>query len=285
MQVESQPNLDLGEFQVLMSNAGIGIVVHDLDGRVVEANYAYARLLGYTLDEALQLSVDDVIHPDARAKRDEDLRTLLGGAHERISAERKFVRRDGTTIWVRSRKSILTRDAETYVLVCVEDWTEHRERLSELEHAADHDWLTRVKNRSGLHADIAGRMETTRAIALLMIDLNEFKSVNDNYGHRVGDEVLKQVARRLVEVVDPQDTVARRSGDEFVIVTSPERVERISDLVHRALLSPIGVEVDHAPPLHMSAAVGSASLINGMTLTDLLDAADRSMYRHKRSKA
>lgn len=268
-----------------MSNAGIGIVVHDLDGKVVEANYAYARLLGYTLDEALLLRVDDVMHPDVMAKRDEDLGMLLRGDREKISAERKFIRRDGTTIWVRARKSVLTRDTETYVLVCVEDWTEHRERLTELEHAAEHDWLTRVKNRSGLHADIAGRMELSRNVAILMIDLNDFKSVNDSYGHRVGDEVLKQVAKGLVELVGPRDTVARRSGDEFVIVTTPDRVEHIAELVHEGLRRGISVDLAHVPVLYMSAAVGRARLINGMTLADLLDAADSSMYDNKRSRA
>lgn len=281
----SQTNFDLGEFEELMSDAGIGIVVHDLDGKIVQANHAYARLLGYTIDEALQLSVDDVIESDVRAKRDDDLRALIGSEGENLSAERRFIRRDGTTIWVRSRKSVLTRGAQTYVLVVVEDWTEHRERLSELEHAAEHDWLTGMKNRSGLYADIARRVREGQAVAVLMIDLNEFKAVNDTFGHRVGDEILKHVANRLVDLVDPHDTVARQSGDEFVIVTSPERVERIVRRVHESLLKAIGVELHGVPMMHMSAAIGHARLVDGMALADLLDAADHNMYDHKRGKA
>lgn len=265
----SGPNIDLGEFEALMSNAGIGIVVHDQDGRVVQANDAYARLLGYTVDEALGLRADDVFQR---------------GDHEDKSpvTEQKLVRRDGSTIWVRARKSVLDRGAQSYVLVIVEDWTEHRERLSELEHTAEYDWLTGVRNRSGLHADIARRIDGSEAVSAVMIDLNEFKSVNDAYGHRVGDELLKQVARRLVDLVGPDDTVARLSGDEFVIVTIPGRAELISGQVHGALIKAIDVGLDGIPLLHMTTATGHAGLVDSMSPTDLLDAADRSMYDNKR---
>ena len=266
-----QPNIDLGEFEALMSNAGIGIVVHDQDGRVVQANDAYARLLGYTVDEALGLRADDVF----RRVDDED---------DSPVTEQKLLRRDGSTIWVRARKSVLDRGVESYVLVIVEDWTQHRERLSELEHTAEYDWLTGVRNRSGLYADIAHRIKAGQSVAVVMIDLNEFKSVNDAYGHRVGDELLRQVAARLVDLVEPDETVARLSGDEFVIVTTPGRARRMSGQVHGALVKAIDVGLDGIPLLHMTTATGHAGRVDGMSPTDLLDVADRNMYDHKRGK-
>jgi len=117
---------------------------------VVEANQAFADMLGYTLTEALALTAAQVIHPEDKAQRDADAGRLLGGQLPNLATERRLIAKDGSTIWARVRKSVRHQDGQMVVMVIIEDWTTQHEQVTRLEHAADHDELTGLLNRRGL---------------------------------------------------------------------------------------------------------------------------------------
>jgi diguanylate cyclase (GGDEF)-like protein len=160
------------------------------------------------------------------------------------------------------------------------------ERDRRTRHEADHDPLTGLANRRSLERTLEAALVRAasrgRAVGVLMLDLDGFKAVNDRHGHAAGDEVLREVARRLRRSVRERDLVARLGGDEFVVVLTdlasmPDSVERVES----ALAEPFaGTD---AP---LRAAVGVAAFpADGATVADLLAAADRQMYAAKASRS
>ncbi|MFI6954088.1 diguanylate cyclase domain-containing protein [Nocardia sp. NPDC050408] len=152
-----------------------------------------------------------------------------------------------------------------------------------LRHEATHDALTDLANRTLLQDKV--RLMTAdpnRGVGLLLIDLDRFKQINDNYGHAVGDEVLVELARRLREICPPDTVICRYGGDEFVLATNPlhKTVGEIAGQIVAALKDPVWTT---AGPVPVSASVGTAYCPPGDScdFTDLLRSADRAMYSAK----
>ena len=110
----------------LIENSPVPIVVHGPDSRVVDANPAFAELLGYTVDEVLNMHAHDIVHPDSHEIRDEQAERLLSQDHRTMDVVRRLVRKDGTSIWAKVRKSSIERPDGVVVMVFFEDWTEQR---------------------------------------------------------------------------------------------------------------------------------------------------------------
>ncbi|MEV6137767.1 GGDEF domain-containing protein [Nocardia sp. NPDC051990] len=152
-----------------------------------------------------------------------------------------------------------------------------------LRHEATHDALTDLANRTLLQDKV--RLMTAdpnRGVGLLLIDLDRFKQINDNYGHAVGDEVLVELARRLREICPPDTIICRYGGDEFVLATNPldNTLGEIAQRIVAALRDPVW---STAGPVPVSASVGTAYCAPGDScdFTDLLRRADRAMYSAK----
>ncbi|CAM2872276.1 GGDEF domain-containing protein [Skermania piniformis] len=166
-------------------------------------------------------------------------------------------------------------------------------RLAVAEHAARTDPLTGVANRAGLAHDLAGLVKSSRRpqlhLALVVIDLDGLKSINDRYGHHAGDAVLVEVARRLERTRSSAGCVARIGGDEFVVVlepsADPRQAQRAATQEAQHLTEQIaGVRLDELPAVAISASAGAATAPVG-SLTHLMIDADRAMYRAKAGAA
>jgi diguanylate cyclase (GGDEF)-like protein/PAS domain S-box-containing protein len=272
-----------------------GVIVLDTDARIVLANAAAARLLG--VDElagrALSGVPVDVLDDRGHLLTDERLpltRALRGEAvHGEIV---RFVRPDGTLLWIETHANPLV-DEEGNVRGAVasyDDVTARVERDRRTRHEADTDPLTGLANRRALErtlqAAITRAQQRERCVAVLMLDLNGFKAVNDRHGHQAGDEALREVARRLRRCVRERDLVARLGGDEFVVVLTDLGTDAAVDTVERvraALAEPIAV--DHGTDVELRAAIGVAAFpADGATVADLLAVADQGMYAAKASR-
>ena len=213
----------------ILSGLQEGVVVVDDDARVVVANEAAAELFGLPLDEimdrplsALALDLlDDRGHllaedrlPLARALRGEEVSDMVV----------RFVRRDGSLLWVEVHANPLHHDDGTLygAVASYDDVTARVEQDRRTRLEADTDALTGLANRRALErtldAALARAGARARSVALLMLDLDGFKAINDTHGHAAGDEALREVARRLQRCVRERDMVARLGGDEFVVV-------------------------------------------------------------------
>ena len=243
-------------------------------------------LLGYSAEEW-----EGDAHLFARLLHPEDRERVLEAhrhtrrTHEPLSIEYRLVARDGSVVWLRDEGVVVLDDEgqplhlQGYLL----DITREREAEQQLRQLALYDPLTGLANRTFFHERLrhaAGLRHTAlRRTALLFIDLDGFKAVNDRWGHDVGDEVLKETARRIAEFIRAGDTAARLGGDEFaVVLTEGVEPERAVEVAER-LLGQIAQPLDIGPlQLVTRASVGIAL---GDDADTMLREADIAMYRAK----
>ena len=218
-------DLTADSFRVAFDSAPIGVALVAPDGRYLKVNDALCRMLGYGCEELLALSFADVTHPDdlaaTLARKDRQLR----GEPGQTRIEKRYLRSDGETIWV-AVSSTMVGDANRvplYSVAQIEDITDRKRIEEELRYLADHDQLTGLLNRRRLNEELGRALlditqDPDRRAALLLLDIDEFKLVNDTLGHAAGDDVLRAVAQAVRSSVRTSDTVGRLGGDEFAVV-------------------------------------------------------------------
>ncbi|NKY41768.1 diguanylate cyclase domain-containing protein [Nocardia cerradoensis] len=277
-------------FRVVFDNAAIAIGIGDAEGRVVDVNPAMATMLGVSREYLLERGVTDLIHPDDRVElRRRVLGELLHAGSGTVRMELRYPRPEGVDGWAAWAITLVpaTGGRAAYLLVVGEDTTQRRELQAELHRQARLDPLTGLPNRRQLVEALSAIIADAGAedcIGLCFIDLDGFKSVNDTYGHGVGDRLLAAVAERLSAAV-PALMLARVGGDEFVGLVRPtcdtEHIAAVAQRLLDALAEPIPVD-NH--DLMISACIGAiVTPVIGTDAERLLDAADAGLYRAKAS--
>ena len=257
------------DFRSVVDHAGAGICVRDRSGRAVYANERLAAMLATT--------VDDVVGTASPCWVEESQRD--GGVEVRLR------RRDDGDAWALLSRSALD-PASGSVLEILTDITDHKATADELARHAMRDALTGLPNRAvvidHLVRATAAAQRVDRAVAVLFCDLDDFKAVNDTYGHHAGDCVLEQVAQRLGRAVRECDVVARIGGDEFVVLCEHlddlDGAREVAERVLASLRLPFPLD-DGAAAVSISASVGVAVGTDGSR--DLLREADLALYRAK----
>jgi diguanylate cyclase (GGDEF)-like protein/PAS domain S-box-containing protein len=273
--------------QAIIASSPVAIIEYSLDGAVRLWNAAAERMYGWTAEEAMTLDVK-VVPEDRGAERDMIIARLASG--ESITdLETVRRRKDGSLIDVSFSAAPVRNDEGKVVgaTALIADITERKLAERALTHQALHDALTGLPNRVLLADRLELALRTARreggTAALLLLDLDDFKDVNDTFGHDAGDHLLWALARRLLECVRDTDTVARLGGDEFAIVLGgadgPGALAITEDL-RRALGEPFDVE---GHPVELGASIGIAVYPDhGDSPTALLRRADIAMYAAKR---
>jgi diguanylate cyclase (GGDEF)-like protein/PAS domain S-box-containing protein len=212
-------------FRSAFDNAPLGLALVGLDNRFVRVNHALCRLLGAEAAQLVGFDQAGFGDTDDNAIEKEFQRDLLSGRSAAVQFERRYRSLDGRVLWALVSASLLpANDAPQYFLVQINDLTERKRVEDELAHLAHHDALTGVANRTLLAEEveraIALARRHQRRLAVVFIDLDYFKHINDSIGHEAGDTVLKTIAVRLSGAVRESDIVGRMGGDEFVVVLS-----------------------------------------------------------------
>ena len=279
-------------FEEIFDNAGTGIMLVGIaqrEARLMRVNPAMARITGYSEPQLLQMSVFELTHPDSlAAAKDRMLQYFADGGAEPAEAERRWIHADGREIWVQLNISPTRRDHPETVVALVSNITARKSAESRLSHLALHDALTGLPNRRLLFDRLQHALDASsrsgRPAGVLYVDLDGFKSVNDQAGHLVGDEILKVAAQRLVGNVRPGDTVARMGGDEFVVLcpdlADPDDVHTVARRLLRQLARPYS---SAASTHRLSASIGMASATAGASAQALIREADEAMYRAKQA--
>jgi diguanylate cyclase (GGDEF)-like protein/PAS domain S-box-containing protein len=257
------------------------------DGRFIYANRAWLRAFGYQKQDLARLSLSDLVHPDSLAQvREEFRRVLVKG--ESGSVDALYRTRDGSPVIVEGNLSCSFRGQEPVAVWAIcRDVTKRRQADERLYRMAHHDVLTDLPNRQ-LFLDRLQQLRgmahrTERLMAVLYLDLDRFKSVNDTLGHAVGDRLLQAAAARLSASVRETDTVARIGGDEFVVALGNLHDAQGAETVARKLLKALGApyQIDSHELLVGSSIGISIYPDDGHELDDLLEKADSALYRAK----
>jgi diguanylate cyclase (GGDEF)-like protein/PAS domain S-box-containing protein len=277
-------------FRALVHHSSDLISLTDAESAIAYQTPSVTRLLGWSPEELAGTRLVDLVHTDDRL-------SLLAAHDEAVSGERadatsdvRMRHRDGSWRHVHSIHTNLLADPDVrFVVVTTRDVTAQKQLEAQLQHNAFHDALTGLANRA-LFADRLGhalarkdRGETP--LAVLFVDLDDFKAVNDGSGHSAGDALLTAVADRLRRALRPGDTVARLGGDEFAILledADAERAETTADRLLAALADPFPATDAAAGDVRVTASLGIAIGAAGMHDSDeLLRHADVAMYAAK----
>jgi diguanylate cyclase (GGDEF)-like protein/PAS domain S-box-containing protein len=256
-------------------------------GRVVRANATFCRLLGYTEDELQTRTFHDITHPD-----DRDHPALLTAAQRTASFERRYLRCDGTTIWALVNTAVVDSAAGQphYAVTHIQDITSSRAESDRLRTLALSDPLTGLANRLLFQDRLAHAVHRAerhdRTLAVIYCDLDRFKPVNDEFGHAIGDEVLRSVAHRLRKATRPSDTIARLGGDEFAVLCEDLADHDTADtLTERIRANVEGTYLVSTGTLQIGCSIGLATATGpGINPAALVEHADHNMFIDKRQR-
>ena len=290
--VESEQALREAErrYRSLFDNAIEGIFRTTPDGRYLDANPALARIYGFATPQELVESLHDIesqLYVDA-GRREEFMR-IIKTRGEISGFESRVYRKNGDVIWI-SENARAVFDDEGRVLHyegTVEDITERRQNQARIEQQANYDSLTGLANRSLLNDRLQQAIYTAASygarLAVVFVDLDRFKYINDTLGHDVGDRLLQVMAERFTSAVAESDTVARLGGDEFVLLlhgqAGPDTVATILERLLPTISAPLRYGQSD---LEVTCSIGVALYPDdGSDPATLLKHADSAMYRAK----
>lgn len=288
LQAENALKRERAFFEQLFRNSPSGIVILDTSNHIVDANRAFVDLFQWEVEELVKKPLHRFIVPEGLREEADELSELV---RHRQSVERETVRqrKDGSEVDVAILGyPIVLGEKAIGVFGLYSDITERKKAERKLFHDAFHDALTGLPNRTLLDERLERDLRRAKRrpdyeFALLFIDLDHFKAINDELGHAVGDEVLKETAERLEGCLRPGDTVARLGGDEFTIILEDIRGPYDAALVANRIIDSLArtYEVESGQ-VEVSASIGVAFSTTGYERgEDLMRDADMSMYRAK----
>ena len=265
----------------------IGIYIGNLSGRISEANDAFLKISGYSRDDMLagKLLWTDLTPPKYDAL-DEHALEELKKTGRCTPYEKEYIRKDGSLVPVLVASAMFEGSNDEGVSFVL-DLTERKQAEERILHMADHDALTGLPNRALLqdrmHQAIAFAHRNRRQVAILFIDLDYFKNINDSLGHHIGDQVLRMAAMRLQQCLREGDSVARLGGDEFVLILpllgDSSDAGRVARKALDTLTQPFSVDTHE---LHLGGSIGISLYPNdGLDVDSLMRTADTAMYHAK----
>ena len=276
-------------FETAFAAAPIGMALVGLDGRFLRCNRALADLTGYSEDELVALTFQDITHPDDLDLDLAHLERLLAGEAASYTMQKRYLTKQGQQVWVLLAVSLVRDDAgaPSHFISQIKDITETRELEHRLRTLASQDPVTHLLNRRRFEDELGRQVARCRrygeTACLMILDVDDFKGVNDAYGHRVGDAALHQVASILKSRLRGSDVVARVGGDEFAALlpgVDAAQAQGLAEDVRAAIAAATVGSADHAASV--TASIGLKTLDGEAADEDsAFVAADRAMYDAK----
>ncbi|MFP5364078.1 MAG: putative bifunctional diguanylate cyclase/phosphodiesterase [Thermoleophilia bacterium] len=278
-------------FRGAFDGSPIGMALTDQQGRIIRVNGALCELTGRKAPHLSGMRFDALTHPIEAAYDRDAVGALLAGTQAQYKVETRFLHATGTAIWVALQATTINDDDGTprRFLVQVQDITHRRHYEENLHYLATHDPLTGLHNRASFAEQLDTHAEIVRRYgaegALLVLDLDHFKYVNDTFGHHAGDQLIARVAAVLASRLRDSDVLARLGGDEFAVLL-PRANEQTAKRVAEDLLEALRAERIAVPGTGgrtMTASIGACMFEGSEALSgeDVLSNADLAMYDAK----
>lgn len=278
------------QFRLTFEMAPIGMAISNLKNKFQRVNQALCDFLGYSQQELLELSFADISHPEDWEMHRSLEQKLIAAEESDFQIEKRFIAKNGRIVDA-LLKVVVVRDVDGKPLHFnnqIVDITERKSMEKQLLHDALHDALTGLPNRALFMDRLQQQLKRTQnqnkyLFAVLFLDLDRFKVVNDSVGHLIGDKLLIEIARRLEKSIAPTDTVARLGGDEFAIllenISSKSEATLVAESIYQTLTFPFNIE---GYELFTTASIGIAlSTVGYEKPEDILRDADLTMYSAK----
>ncbi len=272
-------------FRTAFTASPVGMAIVRQGGEIVLVNDALASMTGYTSDQLTARRIDELIESGDRNLHARDYESLSTGSEAFSTTQVRLTHADGSTIWTQLTISHDGNSPPVSFVYQVQDLSEPRELEGRLEYLLDHDYLTGLFNRhrfqQELDRELARQQRFAQGGAVLMMDLDGFKAVNDRFGHAVGDELLRSLSAAMRGRSRVTDVVARLSGDEFALLlpsVDREQAEHVASTM-------LGLVRGHVSALGKERAAVTASigvaLFDHLTDVELMALADAAMYAAK----
>jgi diguanylate cyclase (GGDEF)-like protein/PAS domain S-box-containing protein len=289
-EAEREAQLNQQRFTAAFTHAAAGMAIVGPGGRLMQVNTAFCELLGAPEDQLLGKTFATLLHAgDAElfARQTAEVQRHRGRS---FSIELRLLTRSGQDLWSSLHCSHFDDPGQTgtCLIYQLHDISSRRLAESRLQHIAFHDGLTDLANRHYFQQRLAVavercRQDVNKRFAVMFLDLDRFKLVNDSLGHVAGNHLLREAARRLVECVRPEDLVARLGGDEFAVLledeATPEEGQRLAQRMLSALAEPL---VMHGTEVIPAASIGITFSGDGRrTMDEVQRDADLAMYEAK----
>ena len=226
--------------------AAIGISHVSLDGKFIHANKALVEMLGYSEQELKGKTVKDISHPDDQNVADTMIEKMTAREIGFFTLEKRYISKQGETVWVRIN-STMKWDADgepLHHISTIENISDRKKAEERVAYLATHDELTDLPTRAFFNELLARSIKSARrrgrkGLAVLFVDLDRFKIVNDSLGHDAGDGLLKEAAARISRCVRSADCVARHGGDEFIVLLEDVDTAADAALVARKIIAAV----------------------------------------------
>ncbi len=267
-------------FNLTFEQVGSGRCVTDLEGYILEANQKFCEIIGYTHDEAMGLRIKHLTHPDDWLVDVVHKERLFKGEIPYFSMEKRYFKKDGSLVWVYTTVTLMKGEdgEDDFLIGIVQDISAQK--------SADIEVLTGLYNRrymmSRLQDEYDRSMRSGRPFSLILTDIDYFKAINDAYGHDCGDEVLKGLAKVLMNAVRSVDVLCRWGGEEFLMLlpdTELGSARVLADRIREAVADEVFDYEGNAFKLTMTFGVSSFS--DMLTIKELIKMADQALYKGK----
>ncbi len=289
--IETALKISEVHFKTMFNQAPLGIALIDsLTGRVYSVNPMFAKIAGRTIDEMMTIDWMSITHPDDVQADLDNMALLNAGEIPGFQMEKRYLKRNGTPVWINMTIAPIYVEDKTHPrhLCMIEDITERKAIEQKINQLAYYDQLTELPNRRMLRERLKHSIDMKRRdgkqLALLMLDLDRFKIVNDSLGHLAGDELLQQIAVRLRARLRDVDMVARLGGDEFIIlledIAQSEDAARVAKEIISDLNKPFCLS--QRDNIRIGVSIGiSLYPEHGDNPDILIDHADAALYKVK----
>jgi diguanylate cyclase (GGDEF)-like protein/PAS domain S-box-containing protein len=270
------------------SDAPIGMALVDMSGRIVRVNEALCRIVGYTNAQIGARPFRDLSELHDADIDASEARDLLEGRVAAYHVEKRYQHAAGHSVWVLLSVSLIRNHVgrPQHLIAQVQDISARKRRDARLEHLVDHDFLTMLYNGRRFEQALMQEIKCSARYgggggAMLLLDVDHFKAVNDRFGHKTGDDLLKTVAATLRGRMRETDLLGRLGGDEFGIIlprVDGVKAEKVADGIVKAIRRQTAMSAEHQ--IFVTASVGVV-LFDGLTDIEIMAAADLAMYQAK----
>lgn len=276
-------------FKTLFNNPNFGIALISKDGRLIDVNPTLCELMGYREVELLAMNYFRIVHPKDLGVLKTHILEMIDNKVGTYQSEQQCYKKNGEKIWTKTTLTLIRThgDIPLCFMMQIENITEHKKSENRLRMMAYHDPLTGLANRNKLELFITQILASAKrqhtGFALLFLDIDHFKTINDSVGHESGDAILQIIGERLRNAIRDTDMVARLGGDEFVLlITNIRKSEAVAMIAQKVLNNVMQVIMVKGQEIYMTTSIGiSFYPYDGQSLQTLMKNADLALYRAK----